>query len=80
MCACVMLGKENTKTWFAELNVDMDKVSLQISKIYYYVHIPFYKKGLINIFYNSNNLKKSCTIKTIKIIICRITQVFNLLK
>lgn len=26
MYACVMLGKENTKTWFAELNVDMDKV------------------------------------------------------
>lgn len=24
--ACVMLGKENLKHWFAELNVDMDKV------------------------------------------------------
>lgn len=23
-----MLGKENLKPWFAELNVDMDKVSL----------------------------------------------------
>ena len=24
--ACVMLGKESHKPWFAELNVDMDKV------------------------------------------------------
>ncbi|XP_053601406.1 cyclin-C [Plodia interpunctella] len=24
--ACVMLGKENLKPWFAELNVDMDKI------------------------------------------------------
>lgn len=26
--ACVMLSKENLKPWFAELNVDMDKVRL----------------------------------------------------
>lgn len=26
--ACVMLGKENLKSWFAELNVDMDKVHI----------------------------------------------------
>lgn len=25
--ACVMLGNENQKSWFAELNVDMDKVT-----------------------------------------------------
>jgi hypothetical protein len=35
--ACVMLGKENQKSWFAELNVDMDKVIITIC-IYMYKH------------------------------------------